>query len=93
MDWIKRYEADRMAEGKKIEARGIRERKDFLKKYPIEDIPKLTIEQYISGDDSFSYWLHYKLRNISETKWFYTSVLKYISKIHRKVYRQLQSSI
>lgn len=73
MDWIKQYEADRMAEGKKIEARGIRERKDFLKKYPIEDIPKLTIEQYISGNDSFSYWLHYRLRNISETKGFYTS--------------------
>ena len=33
----------------------------------------MTIEQYISGDDSFSYWLHYKLRNISETKGFYTS--------------------
>ena len=73
MDFIKLYEADRMEEGKKIEARGIRERKDFLKKYPIEDIPKLTIEQYISGDDSFSYWLHYRLRNISETKGFYTS--------------------
>ena len=73
MDLIKLYEADRMEEGKKIEARGIRERKDFLKKYPIEDIPKLTIEQYISGNDSFSYWLHYRLRNISETKGFYTS--------------------
>lgn len=73
MDLIKLYEADRMAEGKKIEDDGIRERKDFLKKYPIEDIPKLTIEQYMSGDDSFSYWLHYRLRNISETKGFYTS--------------------
>ncbi len=73
MDWIRQYESDRMTEGKKIEARGICERKEFLKKYPIKDIPKLTIEQYISGDDSFSYWLHYKLRNISETKGFYTS--------------------
>ena len=33
----------------------------------------MTIEQYMSGDDSFSYWLHYRLRNISETKGFYTS--------------------
>jgi len=73
MDWIRQYESDRMTEGKKIEACGICERKEFLKKYPIKDIPKLTIEQYISGDDSFSYWLHYKLRNISETKGFYTS--------------------
>lgn len=65
MDLIKEYEAERMTEGKKIEARGIEERKEFLSKYPITDIQKLTIEQYALGDGSFSYWLCYRLRNFA----------------------------
>ena len=52
MGLIKKYEAERMTEGKEIEARGIEERKEFLSKYPIVDIQKLTIEQYVLGDGS-----------------------------------------
>ena len=68
MDLIKLYEADRMEEGKKVESLGIKERKAFLSIYPIESIPNLTIEQYLSGTNSFSYWLHYKLSNIANIK-------------------------
>ena len=66
MDLIKQYEADRMAKGKEIESCGIKEKEEFLSKYPIEDIPNLTIEQYLLGTDSFSYWLHYRLSNIAK---------------------------
>ena len=65
MDLIKLYETDRMEEGKKIEAQGIKEREEFLSIYPIESIPNLTIKQYTSGDDSFSHWLHYGLSHIA----------------------------
>ena len=65
MNLIKLYEADRMEEGKKIEAQGKKEREEFLSIYPIESIPNLTIKQYISGDNSFSYWLKYRLSNIA----------------------------
>lgn len=65
MGLIKKYEAERMTEGKEIEARGIEERKEFLSKYPIVDIQKLTIEQYVLGDGSFSYWLCHRLRNFA----------------------------
>lgn len=67
MDWIKLYEEDKMGmeKGKKIESQGIKERKTFLSKYPIESIPNLTIEQYALGDNSFSYWLRYRLCNIA----------------------------
>lgn len=67
MDLIKLYKEDKMGmeEGKKIESQGIEERKKFLSKYPIEFIPNLTIEQYTSGDNSFSHWLLYGLRNIA----------------------------
>lgn len=65
MDLIKLYETERMEEGKKIETQGIKEREEFLSKYPIESIPNLTIEQYLSGDDSFSHWLHYGLSHIA----------------------------
>ncbi|MDE6760599.1 MAG: HNH endonuclease [Lachnospiraceae bacterium] len=68
MDLIKLYEADRMEVGKKIEARGIKEREKFLSRYPIESIPNLTIEQYLLGDDSFSHWLHYGLSHIADIK-------------------------
>ena len=40
MGLIKEYETERMTEGKEIGVRGIEERKEFLSKYPIEDIPK-----------------------------------------------------
>ncbi len=66
MDLIKLYEANRMEEGKKIEAQGIKEREEFLSIYPIESIPNLTIKQYTSGDDSFSHWLHYGLSHIAD---------------------------
>ena len=65
MNLIKLYEADRMEEGKKIEAQGKKEREEFLSIYPIESIPNLTIKQYTSGDNSFSYWLKYRLSNIA----------------------------
>lgn len=70
MDLIKLYEEDKMGmeEGKKIEAQGIKERETFLSKYPIESIPNLTIEQYLSGTNSFSYCLHYGLNNISNIR-------------------------
>lgn len=68
MDLIKLYEADRMEEGKKIEAQGIKEREEFLSRYPIESIPNLTIKQYTSGDDSFSHWLHYGLSHIANIR-------------------------
>ena len=54
-----------MEEGKKIEAQGKKEREEFLSIYPIESIPNLTIKQYTSGDNSFSYWLKYRLSNIA----------------------------
>ena len=73
MDLIKLYEADRMEEGKKIEAQGLKERKEFLSIYPIESIPNLTLEQYISGTNSFSYWLHYGLSHIASIKVAYSS--------------------
>lgn len=73
MDLIKQYEADRMEEGKKIESLGIKEREAFLSKYPIESIPNLTIEQYVSGTNSFSYWLHYGLSNIANIRSAYSS--------------------
>ena len=66
MNLIKLYEADRMEEGKKIEAQGKKEREEFLSIYPIESIPNLTIKQYTSGDNSFSYWLKYRLSNIAK---------------------------
>lgn len=66
MDLIKFYEADRMEVGKKIESQGIKEREEFLSEYPIEFIPNLTIEQYASGDKSFSRWLLYGLPNITK---------------------------
>ena len=68
MDLIKLYEEDKMGmeEGKKIESRGIEERKKFLSKYPIESIPNLTIKQYTLGDNSFSYWLKYRLSHIAK---------------------------
>ena len=65
MNLIKLYEADRMEEAKKIEAQGKKEREEFLSIYPIESIPNLTIKQYTSGDNSFSYWLKYRLSNIA----------------------------
>lgn len=68
MDLIKLYKADRMEKGKEIEAQGIKEREEFLSKYPIESIPNLTIEQYLSGDDSFSHWLHYGLNHIADIR-------------------------
>ena len=73
MDLIKLYEADRMEKGKEIESCGIKERETFLSKYPIESIPNLTIEQYTSGTDSFSYWLHYRLCHIASIKVAYSS--------------------
>lgn len=68
MDWIKKYEEDRMGmeKGKQTEAFGIKEREEFLSEYPIEFIPNLTIEQYASGDKSFSRWLLYGLPNITK---------------------------
>lgn len=77
---VKLYEADRMEKGKKIESQGIKERETFLSKYPIESIPNLTIEQYLSGTNSFSYWLHYKLSNISRIKSARTSDFEVYSK-------------
>lgn len=68
MDLIRTYEADRMEEEEKIEAQGIKEREEFLSIYPIESIPDLTIEQYLSGDNSFSHWLHYGLNHIANIK-------------------------
>lgn len=70
MDLIKLYEEDKMGmeKGKEIEAQGIKEREKFLSIYPIESIPNLTIEQYLSGDDSFSHWLHYGLNHIADIK-------------------------
>lgn len=68
MDLIKRYKADRMEKGKEIESRGHKELKEFLSKYPIENIPNLTIEQYASGTDSFSYWLHFGLCHIADIR-------------------------
>lgn len=68
MDWIKRYkeDADGEKKGKKTKSRGDKERKDFLSIYPIESIPNLTIEQYVIGNNnSFSYWLRYKLCNVA----------------------------
>ena len=67
MDWIKLYEEDKMGKekGEQTEACGIKEREAFLSKYPIESISNLTIEQYTLGDNSFSHWLLYKLRNIA----------------------------
>lgn len=67
MDLIKLYEKDKMGmeNGKKIESQGIKEREKFLSKYPIENIPNLTVEQYTFGDDSFSHRLLYGLRNIA----------------------------
>ena len=73
MDLIKLYEADRMEEGKKRESLGIKERETFLSIYPIESIPNLTIEQYLSGTNSFSYWLHYGLCHIASIKVAYSS--------------------
>ena len=66
MDWIKLYKEEKMEEGKKTESLGIKERKDFLSEYPIECIPNLTIEQYASGDNSFSRWLLYGLPHITK---------------------------
>ncbi|MBD5480131.1 MAG: hypothetical protein HDR14_12725 [Lachnospiraceae bacterium] len=70
MDWIKLYEEDKMGmeEGKKTEDQGIKERDEFLSKYPIASIPNLTMEQYLSGDDSFCHWLHYGLSHIANIK-------------------------
>lgn len=73
MNLIESYKAERMEEGKKIEALGIEERKTFLSTYPIASIPNLTIEQYTSGTDSFSYWLHYRLSHIANIKVAYSS--------------------
>lgn len=67
MDWIKRYtaDADGWKKGEETKSLGDKERKEFLSIYPIESIPNLTIEQYIIGNDnSFSYWLRYKLCNV-----------------------------
>ena len=88
MDLIKLYEAIKlykadgmgMKEGERIEALGIEERKEFLSKYPIESIPNLTIEQYLSGTNAFSYWLHYKLSNFSRIKSVRTSDFEVYSK-------------
>lgn len=79
---IKLYEADGMGmkEGERIEVLGSEERKEFLSKYPIESISNLTIEQYASGTNSFSYWLHYKLSNISRIKSARTSDFEVYSK-------------
>lgn len=65
MDLIELYKAERMEEGKKIEANGIKKRKEFLSTYPIESIANLTIEQYLPGTGSFSHWLRYELRDIA----------------------------
>lgn len=65
MDLIKRYEAEQMEKGKETELRGIKEREEFLSRYPIENIPNLTVEQYALGDNSFSHRLLYGLRNIA----------------------------
>lgn len=68
MDWVKQYaeDADGMERGKKIEASGKQQRKDFLDRYPIESIPNLTIEQYVFGNNnSFSHYLRYGLCDIA----------------------------
>lgn len=70
---IKLYEAEGMEKGRQIEIRGIKEREFFLSKYPIESIPNLTEEQYALGDNSFSHWLLYKLRNIASPGNTFTS--------------------
>ena len=62
---IRLYKAEGIKKGKQTEEHGIKEREDFLSKYPIESIPNLTIEEYALGDKSFSHWLLYKLRNIA----------------------------
>lgn len=68
MDWIKLYEEDKegMERGKKIEDEGRKKREEFLKRYPIEDIPNLTIEQYVIGNNnSFCHWLRYGLCDVA----------------------------
>ena len=85
MDLIKRYKSDSdgMEKGKETEARGIEERDKFLSIYPIEIIPNLTKEQYTSGTDSFSYWLHNRLNNVAN--------IKGVSKNHFEVYTKIDS--
>lgn len=91
MNLIKLYEVDRMEAGKKIEAQGKKEREEFLSIYPIESIPNLTIKQYTSGDNSFSYWLKYRLRNIANIQSVYPHTFGvYITKKSSKI--QLSSS-
>lgn len=85
MDLIKRYKSDSdgMEKGKETEARGIEERDKFLSIYPIEIIPNLTKEQYTSGTDSFSYWLHNRLNNVAN--------IKGVSKNHFEVYTKIDT--